>query len=221
MLPEFNAWFLKRLLNTAKIPAIPKNETFEYTSVFLLVFTQDETPFFLAILKADNPGYPWRNQVALPGGHVDKNDKSSLDAAYREVKEEVGIHRNQIELIGSMGHFQTIAQKDIEVFMGIWDGNKDTLSYDPKEISQILEIPIADFLKTHLSSHFEGRIPNIEELLYPFKDVVVWGVTARIFHYFFELLRTNLDDSIIHQLQNRPSISPDQTGNIGDKSTKA
>jgi 8-oxo-dGTP pyrophosphatase MutT (NUDIX family) len=202
MLPEFNAWFLKRLLNTAKIPAIPKDAAFEYTSVFFLVFSKDESPFLLAILKADNPGYPWRNQVALPGGHVDKNDISPLEAAYREIEEEVGIHRSQIELIGSMGHFQTIGHKDIEVFMGIWDGNKDILTYDPKEISEIFEIPIGDLLKKHLSSHFQGRIPNIEELLYPFKEVVVWGVTARIFHYFFELVRTNLDDSVIHQLQN-------------------
>lgn len=201
MLPEFNADFLKHLLSNAKTPAIPENGTFEYTSVFLLVFTQDETPYLLAILKADTPGYPWRNQIALPGGHVDKNDTSPLAAAYRELKEEVGIHRSQVDLIGSMGHFQTIGHKDIEVFMGVWAGNKDTLTYDPKEISEILEIPIDDLLKKHLSSHFDGRIPNVEELLYPFKNLVVWGVTARIFHYFFEMVRTNLDDSVVHQLQ--------------------
>lgn len=202
MLPEFNSRFLKRLLETADLPVIPKDEIFEYTSVFLLVFSKDETLFLLAILKADNPGYPWRNQVALPGGHVDKNDTSPLEAAYREIKEEVGIHRSHIELIGSMGHFQTIGQKDIEVFLGVWDGNKDTFAYDPKEISEILEIPIDDLLKKHLSSHFQGRIPNLEELLYPFKDIVVWGVTARIFHYFMDLMLKNLDDATIHRLQN-------------------
>jgi 8-oxo-dGTP pyrophosphatase MutT (NUDIX family) len=200
MLPEFNSGYLKHLLSKAKIPEIPENEKLDHTSVFLLVFTKDKTPFLLAILKADNPGYPWRNQVALPGGHVDKKDASPLEAAYRELKEEVGIPRNHIELIGSMGHFQTIGHKDIEVFVGVWDGDKDSLTYDPKEVSEILEIPIGDLLKKHLSSRFAGRIPNIEELLYPFGEVVVWGVTARIFHYFFEQVRLNLDSSIIDQL---------------------
>jgi len=203
MLKELSHQFLKDLLRTADIPVSSCNQTHDCTSVFFLVYNKNKTPFLLAILKADTPGYAWRNQVALPGGHIDKEDKSPLDAAYRELKEEIGILKNQVDFAGSLGHFQTIRQKDIEVFVGNWKGSTESIFFDPKEIAKILEIPIEPLLKTHISKNFHGRIPGIAELLYPFEDIVIWGVTARIIHYFFELLLINTEASDIKkQLSN-------------------
>ena len=193
MLKELSPSFLKDLLHTADPPASSCNKKHDCTSVFLLIYNKDDIPFLLAILKSDTPGYAWRNQVALPGGHIDKEDKSPLDAAYRELEEEIGILKNQVDFVGSLGHFQTIRQKDIEVFVGVWEENTKRISFDPKEISKILEIPIETLLQTHISSNFHDRIPGIAELLYPFEDIVIWGVTARILHYFFELLLINKD----------------------------
>jgi len=192
MLPEINASFLKNLVSKIKTPGPPEEASYEATAVFLLIFEKNNTPFILAVLKADNIGYPWRNQVALPGGHIDKEDKDSLEAAYRELEEEVGISRNQVEYIGAIGHFQTIAQKDIEVFVGIWNTDTDNLRYDSREIAKILELPLINLLHIHLSSHFHRHEPNITKLIYPIQDVVIWGVTARIFHNFFELILNNM-----------------------------
>ena len=200
MPPELNDRFLTNLLSAAAVPATGTTNSRDCTSVFLLLYNKADIPFILAILKADTPGYAWSNQVALPGGHVDETDPSPLEAAYRELEEELGICRHQVKFIGSMGHFQTIQQKDIEVFVGVWDGRMESVTYDPKEISKVLELPVDQFLKNHLSSHFHGRIPNIMELLYPFDNVVVWGVTARIFHYFFEMLLTQLDAPVVKYL---------------------
>jgi 8-oxo-dGTP pyrophosphatase MutT (NUDIX family) len=188
---DFNSDFLKNLLNTANAPGPPKNDSYDPTAVFLLIFTKNDAPSILAVLKADNRDYLWRNQVALPGGHIDKNE-TPLSAAYREIEEEVGIGSDQVEFIGSLGHFQTIAQKDIEVFMGIWNGNREKLKFDPREISKILEFPIIDLLKIHVSSQFRKRVPDVTELIYPIQEVNIWGVTARIFHCFFELILDNI-----------------------------
>lgn len=188
MIKELNPRFLKDLLRTADIPGPSCNNSCDCTCVFFLLYYQKNRPFLLAILKADTPGYAWRNQVALPGGHIDEEDSSPLDAAYRELEEEIGILKHQVDFIGSLGHFQTIQQKDIEVFVGVWEGNPEEITYDPKEISKVLAIPVETLLKTHVSSDFRGRIPGVTELLYPFKDTVIWGVTARILHSFFELL---------------------------------
>jgi 8-oxo-dGTP pyrophosphatase MutT (NUDIX family) len=195
MLPEFTVGFFRDLLKKAQIPGPPTNGTYDETAVFLLTFCKKRDSYLLAVLKADNQGYPWRNQVALPGGHIDKSDRSPLDAAYRELKEEVGILRNQVSYIGSLGHFQTIAHKDIEAFLGVWNGNEESLKYDPREISKILKIPIADLIQIHITSSFYRRDPNITELIYPVQDLIIWGVTARIFHYFCELILKNIDPS--------------------------
>ena len=178
--------FLKRLLEKGDNPGMPEDPLYQSASVFLLLFDPMDTSI-LAILKSDNEGYPWANQVALPGGHVDKKDSSPVNAAFRELEEELNIARDQIEFIGSMGHFQTIKKRDIEVFIGWWQ-NMEPVRYDTTEVARVLEIPIRTLLQTHRERNYQGRMPGVNELLYPYGDVVIWGVTARILHHFIEMI---------------------------------
>lgn len=182
---------LKQIIGNAQRPAPPADVAFQPTCVFLLLFGRQD-PRILAIQKADTEGYPWRNQVALPGGHVEHTDSSPIAAAYRELEEELEITRDQVELIGSMGHFQTINHKDIEVFIGLWSG-EGPVRFDPDEIARVLEIPLKEIIKTHITAGFHNHIPPTDALEYPLKDVVIWGVTARILHYFMELLYPHID----------------------------
>lgn len=161
-----------------------------FASVVLPVFEKNGIPNILAILKADNSGYPWSNQVAFPGGHIDKTDTGALFAGLRELKEELGITPPHIIPVGSMGHFQTILNTDIEVFVATWDGYEDEVVFDKKEIAEIFHIPLPELAAHHASAGFVGRIPPIDELIYPFNrpfnGVNIWGVTARILHSFLE-----------------------------------
>ena len=166
--------------------------SFQSATVFLLLFDFIE-PHVLAIQKTDTEGYPWRNQVALPGGHVDESDPTALEAAYRELQEEVNIGRSQIEFIGSIGHFQTINDRDIQVFVGWWKEQGD-IRFDSMEISRILKIPIRKLGDIHIEKKYHDRIPDVNELVYPYQDVVIWGVTARILHHFIEILHPLIVD---------------------------
>ena len=176
---------LRDIISNHPSPEPPDDRTYKLACVFLLVFNLEE-PHILAIQKADSEGYPWRNQVALPGGHLDAEDVSPLDGAFRELEEEMGISRDQVEFIGSLGHFQTINHRDIEVFTGLWEAG-GPMRHDPAEISRILKIPLRVLVRTHNTKNFHGRIPDVDELRYPFEDVVIWGATARILHHFIEL----------------------------------
>ena len=177
---------LKDIIHKNAIPGPPEPGTYKSACVFLLLFNLEE-PHILAIQKTDSEGYPWRNQMALPGGHLEKEDASPLAGAYRELEEETRISRDQVELIGSLGHYQTINGRDIEAFIGVWDAT-GPVRYDPSEISRILKIPLRALVQTHHIGNFHNRIPSIDELRYPFEDVVIWGATARILHHLIELL---------------------------------
>ena len=177
---------LKKIIANARPNGSPADDSRAPACVFLLLFNRPDMRI-LAIQKSDTEGYPWRNQVALPGGHLDAEDVSPLDGAFRELEEEMGISRDQVEFLGSMGHFQTINHRDIEVFTGLWKA-VGPVRHDSAEISRILEIPMQVLVQTHNTKNFHGRIPDIDELIYPFEDVVIWGATARILHHFIELL---------------------------------
>lgn len=157
-------------------------------SVFMLMRTPETDPTILAILKADNKGYPWANQVAFPGGHQDPVDASPLSTAYRELREETGILPDQVDYVGSLGHFQTIKNTEIEAFFGIWHGEEEEVVFDPSEIARIVMIPLGEVVKAHHEKAYSGRVPGWDELQYPVENMAVWGATARIFHYFTELL---------------------------------
>ena len=178
----------RRLRPVVAVEAAPRGATpgFRAASVSLLLFDRGG-PHLLAIQKADTEGYPWRNQVALPGGHRDDGE-SALEAALRELEEELGIDRGQVEMVGSLGRFQTIARREVEAFVGIWDG-RGPVRYEAAEIARVLEIPLAELVDTHRRRHYGGRLPDVRELIYPFADVVVWGLTAKIVHRFIERLR--------------------------------
>lgn len=182
---------LKKIIRNAKLPQPPADTAYQPTCVFMLLFGEDE-PRILAIQKSDSEGYPWRNQVALPGGHVDLKDAGPVDAAYRELEEELNITRNQVDFIGSMGHFQTINHKDIQVFIGLWNG-EGSVRFDADEIARVLDVPLKMLVKTHIMAGFHGISPPTDALEYPLKDVVIWGVTARILHHFIELLYPFID----------------------------
>jgi len=155
-------------------------------SVFLLITNIDD-PEVLFIQKADNPGYPWRNQPAFPGGHVDQSE-TTLEAAYREIEEELAIPSHDVESIDSLGYYETINNTVLEAFAGMWNG-KSKISHDMSEISRVVMVKVKDLLKIHESNNFADREPSLYELIYSVNGIEVWGVTARIVHNFLEIIR--------------------------------
>ncbi len=124
--------------------------------------------------------------MAFPGGHVEESDANRAATALRELHEEMNIPPNDVEFIGSIGHFQTINNKDIEAFIGIWTETGE-IKFDLSEISRVFKIPISHLLDIHKKEKFSGRAPGLHELVYPYEDVVIWGVTAKIVHHFLEI----------------------------------
>ena len=167
-------------------PGPPDDDLFDSTGVMAL-FTLDEVIRLMFIQKADQKGYPWANQMAFPGGHKDEKDCSTRDTALRELSEEMGIKRTNVEVIGSLGHFQTINSKDIEAFTGVWN-QKDVICHDPSEIARVFQIPLKYLMDIHKEKGFHEMRPNVMQLTYPYEDVMIWGVTAKILYHLIEIV---------------------------------
>lgn len=137
-----------------------------------------------------NDGYPWGGQIAFPGGHVETGDASFLDAALREVFEEVGIERRQLHTIGPLGCFPTVHQVSIEAFVGFADND---VKPQPQagEVDSIMWANLADLLQIHLRNrYFAEQIP-VSVLQYPVSNAVIWGATAKIIQFFLNAVINN------------------------------
>lgn len=183
---------LKEIIINSRPNGSPADDSRVPACVFLLLFNQPD-PHILAIQKSDTEGYPWRNQVALPGGHMESTDAGPVAAAFRELEEELSISKDQVDFIGSLGHFQTLTRpRDIEAFIGLWH-SREPVRFDATEIARILEIPLKTLIGIHQAECYHERQLNTDELEYPFEDVVIWGATAKILHHFIELIYPLID----------------------------
>lgn len=177
-------------LENAEHPPPPDANQYDPTAVMALFLFHQANPNLLFIQKADVAGYPWRNQMAFPGGHVDDTDDTPLETALRELEEELGIPPSNVEVIGSIGHFQTINHKDIQAFTGIWNP-QGPIRFDPAEIRRVFQIPVPYLAGLHREKGYLGHTPPVMDLTYPFEDVVIWGVTAKILHHMLDVLILN------------------------------
>jgi len=173
-------------VENAEHPLPPPPGMFDPTSVMALFMVEPEIRL-LFIRKADTKTYTWANQMAFPGGHKEKTDASTRHTALRELKEEVGIDSSNVRMIGSLGHFQTLNNKDIEAWAGIWNQN-DTLVIDRDEIARVYKIPLDHLIKCHMGRGFFNKEVDIMQLVYPYKDARIWGVTAKILAHLLNLI---------------------------------
>jgi len=176
-------------IQNGKHPPSPMPGLLEPTSVIALFMLEPKIRL-LFIQKADTPNYAWANQMAFPGGHQDETDLNTEQTALRELEEEMGIVSKNVEIIGSIGHFQTLNNKDIEAWTGIWN-QKDTIVYDSLEIQQVFEIDLNYLVSIHKEKRFHIHEPDFLGLIYPYQDVIIWGVTAKIVCHLINLILKN------------------------------
>ena len=181
---------LRRTLELSYGPATPHRPEFVQDSVILLLVNRRDGTRLVAVQKADREGYHWRNQLALPGGRIDPDDTSATDAGLRELEEELGICRDCVEVLGSLGRFHTnTSNHELEVIVGLWSQDC-AMKIDRQEIARVFGLPVADLVRLHTGRGYrrQGADHLGERLVYPIENVTIWGVTARILHHFLEMI---------------------------------
>ena len=78
------------------------------------------------ILMCKREKEPYKGKLNLVGGKLEPNE-NELNAAYRELQEETGITRKDINLTHIMNFQYKISDLELEVFVGILNKNVDLI----------------------------------------------------------------------------------------------
>ncbi len=135
-----------------------------------------------------------RGEFSFPGGLVEKSDKNEMYAALRETEEEMGIRREDIEVIGALkAELTAVSYFLIYPFVGVINPSV-TFKINPDEIERILEVPLDVLLsmKNVREQFFEDRGNRFKVYFYDYKGDVIWGATARILKQFLDLIRNKI-----------------------------
>ena len=156
----------------ADLPGIPHPE--QWSAEPALILTRRSTKL------RNHPG-----QWALPGGRLDA-DETPVEAALREMYEEVGVDLGQAHVIGMLDDFVTRSGY-IMTPVVIWGGPLLQTSHSPHEVASVHRIPLAQFARQDAPMLSETSTSDAPILRMPVGDDHIAAPTAAILYQFREV----------------------------------
>lgn len=143
-----NSINIKKLkTNLPKEPGVLGKEEYFNSAVLIAIIKINGKDNFLFEKRAAN--IRQGGEICFPGGEIDlKTDSTFVDTALRETKEELGIPKNKIEIIGSMNTLVGPMGVTVDPVIGFLNINSiEEIIYDEKEVEKIFALPIDFFFK--------------------------------------------------------------------------
>lgn len=129
-------------------------------------------------------------QISFPGGRMESGDTGPVMTALRETEEEIGLAREQVELLGRLPEYRTGTGFAVTPVVGFVRPPL-RLTLDAFEVAEVFEVPLGFLLdpqnhKRH-RMEYQGRIREYYAM--PYGDRYIWGATAGMLVSLSQLLR--------------------------------
>jgi len=183
-LPGSSAHLLTKVQSEIEINFANSPKDAKKASVLILLFPESNNIHFFLTQRTFSVEHH-KGQISLPGGTCEKNEKT-INTALRETEEEIGVDKNEVEIIGELTPFFTPTSGFIvHPFIG-WCNRRPKTNKQTDEVhtlfsaslSQLLNDQILELENWNLRG-YEAKVP-----FYNFDGHKVWGVTAAILSEF-------------------------------------
>ena len=160
------------------------------SAVLILFYPNQDKAFFPLIKRPVYPGVH-SGQIALPGGKMEDEDQDVIDTALREAWEEVGVHPQQVKLIGKMSDlFIPTSNFLVSPILGYSEEMPDFVP-EEKEVARIIETAVSTLYEPSIRKKKILEFSNNFRLDTPYFEVdkeMVWGATAMILSELLQIL---------------------------------
>ena len=128
-------------------------------------------------------------QVSFPGGQIEKSDINPMEAALRETREEIGLHANNVEIIGQLDPYVTRTRFYVTPVVGLIH-NQPHLKRHPEEVEEIFEMPLSYLFFPDTIEYTSRQIDNTLRRYYAlfYNQWYIWGATAGMLVNLKEIL---------------------------------
>ncbi len=174
--------------------AIAQADAPRRAAVAIILREREEGCELLFIRRSTHADDPWSGHMAFPGGRVEAEDPSPLDAARREALEEVGLDlARDAALLGRLDDVRASARgrvlpMAIAPFVFQLTGGPETRCNH--EVEEALWVPVARLLDPATASVVPYELDGHRFQLPAFAvdGRIIWGLTYQMLMLFFTLL---------------------------------
>jgi 8-oxo-dGTP pyrophosphatase MutT (NUDIX family) len=185
---------IKGILNN-RSPRHIRNDNLHYTPAAVLVpiFKTNGEYHLLFTKRAPKVRYH-QGHLSFPGGVVDETDRSPEEAALREADEEIGLLKDDVEILGPIDDSLTFVPPFIvHPFVGFIP-HPYPFNINPKEVEKTIEVPLK-FFASQVSKTDSTPAEFEPGTVYPefrYYGELIWGTTASIVDNFLTILFCSL-----------------------------
>ncbi len=181
---------IKEILSARTPKRIPDEKClYKHAGVLVPIFRQGGD-YMILFTKRTNKLEHHKGQISFPGGSVDEEDNSVKDTVLREAREEIGLLKEDVEILGRIDDTLTVVSDFIvHPFVGLIPYPYDfTINTD--EVARLIKVPLKAFHPENsgkgASFEFEGK--TYRTPTYEYDGDVIWGATARIMEIFVNII---------------------------------
>ena len=157
-------------------------------AVMLLLY-QKEGEYCVLLNKRSQQVEHHKGEMSFPGGARDPEDKDFVATALRETEEEMGIAREDVNILGRLDDIVTRSNFGVKVFVGTIPY---PYSFTPSEIeiAEVVEAPLSVLLdKANLRCETKWADDGpVTTFSYACGNHLVFGATAKILQQFLTIV---------------------------------
>jgi len=129
-------------------------------------------------------------QISFPGGRMDPQDTGPHETALRESREEIGLERERVEIIGQLPEYLTVSGYSVTPIVGLVKPQAEYV-LDEFEVADIFEVPLQFLMDpaNHQIRVWQSDQGSRSFYAMPYKDRFIWGATAGMLRNLYHLLK--------------------------------
>jgi 8-oxo-dGTP pyrophosphatase MutT (NUDIX family) len=148
-------------------------------AVLILFYPESDRIYFPLIQRPNYEGVHG-GQIGLPGGKYEDSDQDLIHTALRESHEEIGVHPDNVNVIGALSEYYVAASNHLILPVVGYALQKPDFVPDHIEVAEVIEAPV-DRLRDPKSLKEKEMTIRGFSMITPYYDLqnkVVWGATA-------------------------------------------